>query len=230
MRPSSPNSSRHLVVEATPTSRVADVLAQIFLPRPFGDEGYRVTRASSEANIFFTTPDSPIGPLHYSSNTNVLLCYSVRYRNDQLGVMILSGASALPLLVDGRIRESQQELFSRGDRYGLIKEHTLTEVRTPRAKQDRAVGALAFEDFSRLRAVFAAGLRDIQVPPPQLQTNSINLSGVGRGVFPVCSFFSSADNYDLMLSVNRVSRTFRDNPINLTRPEATLGSHPCITL
>lgn len=222
-----------ITIEATSALRsimngVRGVLGGLVSPRPDSPSVFIATDPiGAECYGFHVFPDAPLGPIHYSCDTNSIFVYTARYKDDSTGVIIISGEYVKFLIRSGRLKKEYDELLGRTEKHGEITAHTLTQVMTPLSASSCYLDAIAFTNMTDVKTFFAPHVLNPGPVKLPLQLLRIKLSGFPVQPAAVCTIQSSIGNHAVFLSIGRNVTDPHPYAVNVTalrrEPSQSMG-------
>jgi hypothetical protein len=222
-----------ITIEATPAPRsimngVRGVLGGLVSPRPELASGFTATdRIGAECYGFHVCPDAPLGPIHYSCDTNSIFVYTARYKDDSIGVIIISGEYVKFLIRSGKLQEEYDQLLAHTETHGEVSAHTLTQVMTPVSASSCYLDNIAFINMTEVKTFFAPHPLNPGPLKLPLQVLRIKLSGFPVQPAAVCTIESSIGNHEVFLSIGRNVTDPHPYAVNVTalrrEPSQSMG-------
>jgi hypothetical protein len=99
--------------------------------RPPQPSGFTPMQNATHVETIIETEDSGIGPIRLSTASARLMAYAVRYEDNQLGLMLVSGRSIAEALFRGDIADGLETISRATLHHGPIMSHAMVSLMTP---------------------------------------------------------------------------------------------------
>lgn len=185
-------------------------------PRP----GLRIPGGRTFVSLAFVDEKTALVPVALSADHRRLLCYTTRFSNGDVAVLIIAGRSISSICCDGALRNALVALHLECSSRGPITEHRLTEF----APDRRPVEALACRiSLIALKSFIMHPQINQHLDLPPLNHTTVSLQGwsVERHQLPTCTFKSSRDNMDVLVKIAWGRRRRDSETVNVTTPQAS---------
>jgi hypothetical protein len=212
----------YLVVR--PTSAVLrDVVTSLATLRCPKREGFYPAAGTTHIARFLVDKNSPLGPLTYGTGVSLLACYTARFSDGKLGVVLLSGSSMADICRNGTLRGEMAKLHSYTTHGHRVIQHSLTTVRTPEPTEPLESHRRFYETSLLMPTIFKYPFREGDEGLPRLTLRPVILRGWKESSprLPECTFSSISCSEHLELTVSWGTRLSEQVAINLTEPLAT---------
>ena len=211
------------LVDRPTSAMLRDVVTSLASLRCPKREGFYPPPGTTHIARFLTDKDSPLGPVTYGTGVNLLACYTARFTDGKLGVVLISGASLEDVCRMGVLRDEMTKLHRYASNGHRVFQHNLTTIRTPAPADPLACLKRFYETSLLLPTIFKYPFRQGDELLPRLTLRPVVLRGWGESFsrLPGCTFRSICGGEHLQLTVSWGARPSEEVIINLTEPLAT---------
>ena len=186
---SSPDSN-HRTISRPALSAVVDPLRDLLHLPPRPPVGFSPEWRDTVVETIIDKNGSGIGPISVSTSCEHLFCYTVRYEDRNVGIMMIAGGSVLSALAHHSVQDSLSTLHRESLYHGPIVFHSLTTVETPRSSSGFFSSWLLHQGRVRLHEAIVTCDEESLAPPPPLTLIRLKLRGwlPRESSVPTCIF------------------------------------------
>lgn len=187
-------------------------------PRP----GLQAPGSRTFVSLSFVEEKRAFVPFALSSKHRRLFCYTARFANGDVSLLIVAGQSMSRIFLDGVLSNALTALHLETGSRGPLTEHRVTEFLPDRQPVEALAGRLSLIAFKAF--IMRPGFEPSEDLPP-LNHTRLSLEGwsLSHTKAPTCTFKSSRDNLDVLVKIAWGRRSRESETVNVTTPLATLA-------
>ena len=184
--------------------------------------GLRIPGSRSFVSLSIVEEKKALIPFALSSDHRRLLCYTARFANGDVALLLIAGRSMSRICFDGVLGNAFTALHLETAERGPLTEHRLTEFSPDR----KPVEALACRlSLIAIKAFIMRPTDRSEGELPTLNYTRVSLEGWSdeQRPLPTCTFKSSRDNLDVLVKIAWGRRNRDSETVNVTTPLASLA-------
>ena len=171
-------------------SAVVDPLRELLKLPPRSPVGFAPKQQDTIVETIIDSDGSGIGPISVSTSCAQLFCYTARYDQRNVGMMLVAGNSIHAAFASDPVREALQSIHRQTLYHGPIIFHSLTTVETPKANSGLFSSWILHQRHTKLHESIVRCADESIVPPPPLALIRLKLRGwiPNESNVPTCIF------------------------------------------
>jgi hypothetical protein len=207
----------HINRPATSVVDALSALAQLAHPPTLG---LKPTPGTIHTAHFFANSRDPLFPVSYSTNIDLLACYTAQLADGRLQVLILAGLFCEKGAVGEILRSEAQKLRQYSEGRGPVLKHNLAIVETPGSQLNACKAQRFTQNVVHIPTVFKQLFERRDGGQPALTISPIRLTGWNEGssLLPHCTFSSTHNGEQIQLAISWGKASRNNVCINLTEP------------
>jgi hypothetical protein len=158
------------VVQRPTLDAVVDTFRDLLHLPPRHKQGFIAHGDRTFVETIIDHEQSGIGPISVSTDTPRFFAYTVRYEDNTLGLMTITGRSVSSTFRDGSTPRALHSIFQATEQHGPITRHSLFNIVTPAIMHDSVEGFAVLQARTHLHQLIfdASKFESISIPPLSL--------------------------------------------------------------